>query len=147
VCDLGGGEVYRIDQVCPTPTTYCVGAANSAGPGALMTFSGTGALPQNNLTLITTGCPSSINGLYFYGEGQTQVPLGNGFRCIASNFKRLPVTQTNIFGDASWTFDNTTAPWILPGSTWNFQFWYRDVPGGGALYNLSNALSVLFCAN
>ena len=33
---------------------------------------------------------------------------------------------------------------ITPGSTWNFQLWFRDTPAGGAGYNLSSALGLTF---
>ena len=33
---------------------------------------------------------------------------------------------------------------ILPGSTWNTQFWYRDPAFGGAGFNLSDGLGVTF---
>jgi hypothetical protein len=35
---------------------------------------------------------------------------------------------------------------FTPGSSWNFQFWYRDPQAGGARFNLSNALHVDFPA-
>ena len=38
----------------------------------------------------------------------------------------------------------TSSGAILAGSTWNFQAWYRDVPAGGAGWNLSDAVSVTF---
>ena len=34
---------------------------------------------------------------------------------------------------------------ISAGSTWNFQFWYRDPAGGGAGFNLSDGLQLTFC--
>jgi hypothetical protein len=34
---------------------------------------------------------------------------------------------------------------VLTGETWNFQFWYRDKPFGGADYNFSDGLTVTFC--
>jgi hypothetical protein len=34
---------------------------------------------------------------------------------------------------------------IAPGSTWFFQFWYRDSDAGPAAFNLSNGLSATFC--
>ena len=111
-----------------------------------MGFSGDGTISVNNLVLTTSGCPDNVNGLYFYGQGQQMGTLGNGVLCIQNNLHRLPVTQTGIFGDASYAFDVHAPPAVInPGSTWNFQFWYRDTAGGGALYNASNGLSVTFC--
>jgi hypothetical protein len=34
---------------------------------------------------------------------------------------------------------------ITAGSTWNFQFWYRNPAAGGAGFNLSDGLSIRFC--
>ena len=44
-------------------------------------------------------------------------------------------------------FEDPTQPTsqITPGSTWYFQFWYRDSAAGGAAFNLSNGLSATFC--
>jgi glucose/arabinose dehydrogenase len=146
IVDQNGGEIFKIGEVCPIPATYCTGAPNSTGSGAIMNFSGDGTISQNDLVLDCNGCPSGINGLFFYGQGQTMATLGNGFLCIANHLHRLPVTQTGIFGDAEFNFDVHAPPAVITaGSTWNFQFWYRDVAGGGALYNTSNALAVTFC--
>ena len=34
---------------------------------------------------------------------------------------------------------------ITPGSTWNFQAWFRDPTDGLAGYNFSSGLQVTFC--
>ena len=34
---------------------------------------------------------------------------------------------------------------ITAGSTWNFQFWYRDPQGGPNGFNLSDGMRVTFC--
>ncbi len=34
---------------------------------------------------------------------------------------------------------------ITPGSTWYFQFWYRDPLGGGPAFNLSDGMMATFC--
>jgi glucose/arabinose dehydrogenase len=145
ICDFGGGEIYRIEAICPLPTNYCVAAPNSTGFGTTMSFVGSGSIPENNLQLFAFGNPPNVNGIFYYGQGTAQVPVYNGFRCIGSNFHRLPIVQSNSFGDAQWSFDVHAPPAvILPGSTWNFQFFYRD-PGVGAGANYSDALSVPFC--
>ena len=38
----------------------------------------------------------------------------------------------------------TTTMGIAPGSTWYFQFWYRDPAMGAPGFNLSSALAVSF---
>jgi hypothetical protein len=54
------------------------------------------------------------------------------------------------FGDVERLLDFTQPPagggpgQIEPGSTWNFQLWYRDPAGGGSGFNLSDALSAPF---
>jgi len=146
ICDFVGGEIYRIDPVCPTPTTYCVGATNSTGSGAFMGFNGSGSIADNDLQLLCFGTPPNKFGLFYYGQGTAMAPAYNGFRCIANTFHRLPTLQTDINGDASFNFDVTAPPAVVTvGSTWNFQFFYRD-PGVGAGANYSDALSVTFCA-
>jgi glucose/arabinose dehydrogenase len=143
--DQAGGEIYSIYEVCSAPATYCIGGYNSTGLTAGMSFSGNGSLSANNLNLVTLTCPPNVNGLYFYGDGQTQVPMGNGWRCVASNIRRLPVITTNSFGDANYQPDLSTFLGIGPGVTKNFQLYYRDPAAGGAQFNTSDALSVTFC--
>lgn len=133
---------------CALPLNYCVGAPNSAGPGATMSASGTTSMATNDLALMAIGCPSNVNGIFFWGVGQTQVSLGNGWRCVGSSFVRFGVTTTNGFGDALQAVDLNALPGgatIVPGDVRNAQYWYRDVPGGGALFNLSDALQLTFC--
>jgi hypothetical protein len=58
--------------------------------------------------------------------------------------------QTSIFGLGTFAVDFTQPPMnsgngsILSGTMMNFQFWYRDKPGGGAGHNLSDGLNVTF---
>ena len=104
-------------------------------------------MSANNLQLLAFGSPPHVNGQFVYGQGTAMVPVYNGFRCFASNLHRLPFVQTNQFGDSQWNFDVNAPPAVItPGSTWNFQFFYRD-PGNGTGANTSNALSVTFCAH
>lgn len=134
-------------------TTYCVGAPNSAGPGASIGWSGSTSLALNDFVLHAAGLPAHRSALFVYGSAQAQVPLGDGFRCVAGVVKRLaPAGMTDGSGAFARQVDFTQPPansgngQILPGSTWNFQLYYRDPAGpGGSGFNLSNGLSTAFC--
>lgn len=129
-------------------TSYCSTSPNSVGPGALMSYGGTVSVGLNNLTLLCTGCPPNASGLFFYGPQQTQVVFGNGFRCVAGLITRTGVTVASSGGIAGRTLNYASLPAnaaITAGSTKNFQFWYRNPAGGGAGFNLSDGLSILFC--
>lgn len=133
---------------CPTPTNYCVGAANSTGNGATAGSAGSTSIAANDLQFLAVGCPPLKNGMFFWGTGEAQVPLGNGFRCIGANFVRFPIVQTNDFGDAMYSVDLNALPSgavIAIGDERNVQFWYRDPPAGGALFNLTDARRLTFC--
>jgi glucose/arabinose dehydrogenase len=146
IVEQAGGRVLKIQKICPAPETYCVDAPNSTGSGAVMRWSGTSAISMNDLKLMCAKAPPHVQGNFFYGQGETQIPFGNGFRCIAHELHRLPLVETNAAGNAVFTFDVHAPPAVIDaGSTWNFQYWYRDASAGGALFNESNALSVTFC--
>ncbi|HEV8112601.1 MAG TPA: M64 family metallopeptidase [Planctomycetota bacterium] len=129
-------------------TNFCVTTPNSAGPGAVMGYSGTSSVAANDLVLRTSGCPPFKTAIYFFGAGQTQVVLGNGFRCVASPFVRFPAIQTDFLGDAELVVDLAHLPngqVIHSGDVRNFQLWFRDPPGGGASTDTSDGLRVQFC--
>lgn len=135
--------------ICPSPFNICFPSPNSADPvGAIMGWSGTQFLSQNNFLLSATGCPPNAAGIFFFGPTEVFVPFGNGFRCVGGSINRLPIVTTSIFGDVSYNLNVNAPPAagvILPNTTWNFQFWFRDVPAGGAFFNLSDGLNVQFC--
>ena len=113
-----------------------------------MSASGSTSIAANDLTLNASGCPANVFGLFYYGQGQVQVPLGDGFRCIGGNFVRLPVVLTDFVGQATYAIDFNNLPpagQINPGESWDFQFWYRDGPGGPAGFNFSDAVEITVC--
>ena len=140
---------------CPPPVNYCVTSQNSVGSGAVMSSSGSTSFVANDLTLIATGTPFNVFGLFFYGSLQDQVPFGDGFRCVSlagSGLIRLnPAGLTSFVGDIMRPLDYQAFPMnsgpglIFPGSIWNFQLWYRDAAAGGAGFNVSDGLEVTFC--
>ena len=134
---------------CST-STLCVGAPNSAGPGASIGSTGSTSLALNDFGLTASGCPAHKTALFVYGSTSVQVPLGNGFRCVGGTFARLrPAGSTDALGQFARATDNTLSPMgsgpaqIHAGSTWYFQLYYRDNVGAG--FNLSNSLQATFC--
>ena len=135
-CELVGGN-------------FCVAAANSAGPGANIAAVGSDSVAANDFILTTEGLPSGVSTLYFFGTNQIQTSFGDGFRCVGGTVRRLPPTaMSSSAGELARPVDLSVAPaagLITPGSTWNFQCWYRDPMGpGGTGFNLSDGLSVSF---
>jgi serine protease AprX len=137
---------------CSDPTNYCTVSPNSAGPGAVMSFSGSTSVGDNDLVLRSSGVPTNQFGLFYYGASQLSIPFGNGVRCVSSGgagIFRLPVVLSDTNGDASATLDLANPPrpegQISLGETWYFQLWFRDPAGGGAQFNLSDGLAATFC--
>ncbi len=135
-----------------TAESYCLAGPNSAGPGCHLAASGSLEVSANALVLTASGAPPSVPGLFFYGPGRTEQPFGDGFRCVSGQvFRMPPVAVTSPAGVAARAVDLTTPPEaggpgaIAAGSTWNYQFWYRDTAAAGAGFNLSDGLSVTFC--
>jgi hypothetical protein len=125
-----------------------VTSPNSVGPGATMSWAGQNFVAQNNFDLYAYGCPANKLGVFFYGQNQTNVAYGNGRRCIGSPFFRLPAQTSNGFGDLYFHLDLTSLPaggQISSGQTWNFQAYYRDPAAGGANFNATDGLNVLWC--
>jgi len=105
------------------------------------------SLSANNLILIAYDAPPNASALYFYGQNETQVPFGNGFRCIGNPVTRLGILQIDGLGTAFLPLDFTSGSLtqVAPASTWSFQLWYRNPLGGGAGFNLSDGRRFLFC--
>jgi hypothetical protein len=84
-----------------------------------------------------------------YGPGHTQLPFGDGFRCVEGEVFRLSVFSTGPTGTPTFLVDFSDPPGaaglITAGSRWRFQCWYRDPAGAGSGFNLSDALEAWFC--
>ncbi len=145
---MGLNGVINAAYDCPAPANYCVGAANSVGPGSNMAGAGSTSMAAANFTVTADGCPANKPGLFFMGLNQINVPLGNGNLCLGGSVKRFPVVISNGAGVFSQPVDFNALPGGLllnAGQNANFQCWYRDVAGGGAGFNLSDGLNVVLC--
>jgi hypothetical protein len=129
------------------PAVYCSSNANSTGGAASMSFGGTTSLGAGNPSLDVNGLPTNTFGIVFYGAGQTNSPFGDGVRCVGGQVQRLAPQNSGAFGSISRGIGAgdlaPTSPATV-GQSLNFQFWYRDVPAGGAGFNTSDALTVRY---
>ncbi len=125
---------------------YCEAATNSLGVGARIDASGSTSIVANDLRLWAGPVPPRQIGIFFLGSGQTQLPFGNGWRCVNGTVMRLFPTRavgTVLFQDV----DNSLQPFagmLIAGSQWNVQAWYRDPAAGGAVFSTTDALTLLF---
>lgn len=152
--DANGGEVFRVVPGCGS-ASYCVGAPNSVGSGAVLSSSGSTSISAADLTLIAEQAPASMPGLFFYGGARSASPFGGGTLCVGAGgfglFRLNPPSSTDASGRIERAVDYSGPPMsfppgeVLAGSTWYFQFWYRDPHGPVATSNLSQGLAISFC--
>ena len=153
------GAIGTVACVCtaaaaPCGNAYPAGCINGSGIGATLSGFGTivgggaASYPADDLVLTTAGMPGGSFAMSFMGPALGgPFPLGNGLLCPTGGIVRLgvapvPASGTTTFGPGIIAASSGA---ILPGSTWHFQTWYRDIAGPcGAFSNLSNALSVTF---
>jgi len=146
-----GGQIFKITGDCPRDvTTYCTSTPNSASSGAVIDLLGTTSVTDNGAMLSVTAAGQNRPGIFFYGRSRIQAPFGDGFRCVGGQlFRHRPSVATDANGSVQQAL-NYALPQagaaILPGTTRNFQFWFRDPTGpGGSGFNLSNAVEATFC--
>ena len=81
-------------------------------------------------------------------DARAQLAFGNGVLCVSPfqpGLHRIePFVLADLSGNVSLDLDVAAHPVIAAGTTWNFQYWYRDPLAGGAGYNLSTAVAVPF---
>jgi hypothetical protein len=137
---------------CGQPTSFCTAGLNSIGSAAAIGMSGSTSMSADDMTLDVSGGVPGNKGLFFYASGTTSTPFGNGTLCVNGNgngtYRLVPAVTIASDGTASATVDYAALPaggQITAGSTWYFQFWYRDPAAGGAGFNLSDGLEATFC--
>ena len=137
--------------------TYCTAKPNEqpASEGARLDWSGDLNISSGSTTfeLSVTDASPNTTGQFFYGSSQIYQPFSYGIQCVGGAVHRLlPQVSTDSNGAISYTLDWNTIPvgsgpgQIHPGSTWNFQFQYRQPAGGGLPggVNFSDAISATF---
>ena len=123
-------------------TSYCSSTSNSSGQAATLQLIGSPSAADDSLTLEASGLPTGTPGLFFFGPNQTQVPFGNGLRCVGGSIQRI---QPPGFAPASGVVRRSVSPaglGLSAGTTVNFQYWFRDPAAGGAGFDLSDGVSL-----
>jgi len=145
--------------------TYCASLPNEETPvggavGAQIVATGSASVGAGDLTLHAGPIRAGEPAILYYGDtrvnGGSGLPFGDGLRCAGGTVIRFfPFVTANTSGtlvqavDANAAFITTSGAPLTPGTTRHFQFWYRSPlgpfgQGGGASYNLSDAISVTF---
>ncbi|MCB9913549.1 MAG: PQQ-dependent sugar dehydrogenase [Planctomycetes bacterium] len=151
-CDVASGVERDLDgnglpDSCDCAgVSFCSATVNSTGAPAHLGANGQCVLAQNALVLDAQPVPNGP-GVFFAGQNQVNggagVPFYNGLRCVGGAVVRFPVVVASG-GVATQAVDFTSAPGdaLHVGETWHFQYWFRDVAGGGTSVNLSDGLTL-----
>lgn len=131
-------------DVSPIGTSYCPALANSSGGAAVLSASGSASVSANDLVWRATPVPNPTTGRIFYGNLQVNVPTSSGILCVGG-IRRLPVVVSNgstLIYAMNFQLSPLVQSDLQPGTTWNFQAWFRDPLAGGAASGFSSAYQV-----
>ncbi|MEE2940801.1 MAG: hypothetical protein VX460_10485 [Planctomycetota bacterium] len=133
---------------------FCSAELNTSGDGAHIFATGSDVIADSDLVLNCIFLPANQIGIFFNSTGQVFVPRpagSDGNLCIGSfNMGRFNDDARNSgpFGLVSLDVDLDNFPQpdeliaVMPGDTFSFQYWTRDISPGGS--NFSDALSITF---
>lgn len=140
------------EVIVPAPVFpgYCSANPNSTGQAATIAATGSSRVEDNDLVLSATQLPQSQFGYFLMSQSTDFVPGfggSDGILCLGGPQIRFSkdVLNSGSQGEMSLVVDNQDLPSganFLPGDTWFFQLWYRDV---GNTSNTSAGVQVDFC--
>lgn len=150
----GAADGIDVTRFGGTASFGCAAELNSTGAAGQITATGTflaGGLP---LTLTGTSVPANQFGLLFTSRSPGDVfpvPNSQGRICLGGTIGRFNslVTNSGPAGVLSMAVDTNALPQgagtvpALPGETWYFQMWFRDV-NPGVTSNFTNRVGVTF---
>ncbi len=145
--NLAHSYVYN-DFDCAAVVEYCAASQNSTFYEARMRHAGSLRVSDNDFELRASHCPSGEIGFFFYGPTPAQLPFGAGWLCVGAGpagLFRFP-PQVTDFELTRREVDFTEPPAnhgagrVVAGSTWYFQFAFRD----GTNFDFTDGLRVLF---
>jgi len=147
--DIGGGsiveaaiddfEVVGLDCGGAEPgQSYCQANPNSTGAIGVINGSGSNVVADNALDLLASDLPPNQFGFFVVSESSAFVPNPGGSvgnLCVGAPTGRYnaQITNSGPAGEIALSVDLTSIPLAsasvaaLPGETWYFQCWHRDV--------------------
>lgn len=141
--DVGDpGHYAYVSCHLPIGTNYCSASPNMSGTTAAISATGSTTVSERDVTLAVAGANPNVLGVFIFGSAQAQFPFGFGTLCIGGSLQRVsPPAIVGASGSSTRTldFNASYAGLLLPGTTQNFQFWYRD----NGVFNLSDGLSLV----
>ena len=144
------GRAQVFSGACFNIRSFCESLPNSSGRAARVFADGSTSLVDDNFALEVEGGRNGRPAVLIFGDQATQVPFGDGFRCIggSATFLRGEVSTFEFPGRLRQEVSLSTGALsgLMAGDTMLFQFIFRDPGGpGGSGFNLTNGVSVTFC--
>ena len=153
--DVDGDSV--LDRCEAVGVTYCSpNTPNSTGASGAMTVLGSAVVSHNDLLLTARQVPPNVFGFFITSTTPGSVfPLANsqGTLCVIGDIGRGVgggIVNAGSLGVFEIAVDLTTMPQgsgfvsVVPGDTWHFQAWHRDVNGGQVTSNFTDGVAVTF---
>jgi hypothetical protein len=130
---------------CSNPDANA-GCRNSTGVGGLLVAGGTTSVGLDDLVLSATQLPPPATGIWLRSSTtMAETSLKDGLFCLGSRFLRFGTAGPGSAskGPGMVTQSCSGPNCMVPGATWNFQYYYRNVAGPCHLgANLTNMVSV-----
>ncbi|MCP3915023.1 MAG: hypothetical protein GY711_05670 [bacterium] len=148
------GTVSVFDLARPIGTEYGESTTNSTGLGAVLQARGKAVVDTNCLHFQMAQLPPGQFGYALMSTSQGYTPLFGGSQGVLH--LALPIVRfsqdilvSDGQGEASFFPDLLALPQntvIVPGETWSFQYWFRDM-NPGVTSNTTNGLAITFETN
>ena len=152
-----GVDAFRVTSVdCGLGSSFCGPAApNVTGVAATIRAEGSAAVADNDVLLVAEDLPPGQFGMFVTSQTQGFTPGlggGPGTLCLGGALGRFTgsLSASTSGGELQYAIDLGAVPQgaaavaVVPGDTWSFQAWYRDVVAGSPSSNLTDGLQVTF---
>lgn len=135
----------------PIGRRFCPSGPNSSGQNATIAMRGSTRVADGTLVLDIQGGPPQAPGLVVYGAAGSAQPIGNGTLCVGGATGLVRTATLGAF-DTFGQRSNVELVYaglpanaaVVAGSTWSFQYVFRDVASAGATVDLSDAIELRF---